>query len=47
MHAERGDLTNSREGKELRYRPLDEVIDWHKNHQLLVLNAHDSWQGSA
>lgn len=42
----RGELRNSHEGTDLRYRPLEEVTDWHKNHRLLARQACESWRDS-
>lgn len=41
-----GELDVSHEGTELRYRRVDDVTDWHKNHADMARDAHEAWQDS-
>lgn len=42
-----GELTLSHEGLDLRYWPLDAVMDWHPNHDKYARIAHEMWQSEA
>lgn len=39
-----GELRPSREAEALRYRAVDEVENWHKNHESLARDAREDWQ---
>lgn len=39
-----GELKVSHEGSELRYRDVDDVHAWHKDHQAMARDAADWWQ---
>jgi ADP-ribose pyrophosphatase YjhB (NUDIX family) len=39
-----GELTLSHEGSALRYWALDEVRNWHLNHEKYARTAHEMWQ---
>lgn len=38
-----GALRLSHEGLDLRYRPLDDVPEWHGNHEKIVRAAYVMW----
>jgi ADP-ribose pyrophosphatase YjhB (NUDIX family) len=39
-----GELTLSHEGSALRYWPIDEMQQWHANHESYARAAHKAWQ---
>lgn len=39
-----GEIETSRETQTVRYRAIDEVDDWHKNHESLAREAAERWQ---
>ena len=39
-----GDLQLSAEGRDLRYRPIDEVRDWHPGHERYARTAYAAWR---
>jgi ADP-ribose pyrophosphatase YjhB (NUDIX family) len=41
-----GQLTLSHEGSDLRYRPIDDVRQWHPNHDKYARVAHEMWRSS-
>ena len=41
-----GDLEASYESEALRYRRVEDVTEWHKNHECLALDAADYWTDS-
>ena len=41
-----GTVGSSREGESVRYRALNAVSDWHKDHESHVREAHEAWRES-